>query len=127
MVELTRIRSAAGVYPAISQLKMLASEVRAIVGPATKLSYAADWTEYGAYTPQDGSNDIDFPLDDLWSDPNIDFVGLDWYAPMGDWRDGDQHLDTLTGRQAADDPNYLDSQIEAGEAYDYYYANQSEP
>ena len=126
MVELTRIRSAAGVYPAISQLKMLASEVRAIVGPATKLSYAADWTEYGAYAPQDGSNDIDFPLDDLWSDPNIDFVGLDWYAPMGDWRNGDQHLDAMAGRQAADDPDYLDSQIEAGEAYDYYYANQSD-
>ena len=56
-------------------LKALAAECRAILGPDVSLSYAADWTEYGAYAPADGSGDVDFPLDELWADPDIDFVG----------------------------------------------------
>lgn len=126
MVGLTRIRSAPSVYPAVAHLKTLAGELRALLGAGTDISYSADWTEYGAYLPQDGSNDVDFPLDDLWADANIDFIGLDWYAPMGDWRDSADHLDAMAGWTANDDPAYLQSQIEGGEGYDFYYASQSD-
>ncbi|MFN7180868.1 glycoside hydrolase TIM-barrel-like domain-containing protein, partial [Hyphomonas sp.] len=55
--------------------------------------------------------------------PDVDFVGIDWYPPMGDWRDGAGHLDALAGYRAADDADYLAAQLVGGEAYDWYYAN----
>ena len=126
MVALTRVRDEQGRFPFVEALQSLAIEVRAIVGDDTKISYAADWTEYGAYAPGDGSRDVLFPLDSLWAHDEIDFVGLDWYPPMSDWRDGVDHLDALAGFESADSENYLRSQITGGEAYDWYYGSDAE-
>ncbi|MFC7290881.1 baseplate multidomain protein megatron [Hirschia litorea] len=123
MVGLTRVRSARGTYPATNHWISLAEQVRLMVGASCKISYAADWTEYGAYVPQDGRNDTDFPLDDLWASPDIDFIGVDWYPPMADWRNGNTHLDALAGWSHIYDSAYLSENIEGGEAYDWYYAN----
>ena len=125
MVGLTRVRDETGAFPFVEALIAIASEVRAIVGPGVNISYAADWTEYGAYVPGDGSGDVLFPLDALWASPDVDFVGVDWYPPVGDWRDGDTHLDTLAGFQAADAAAYLAANMAGGEAYDWYYADQA--
>ncbi|MBV8850667.1 MAG: glycoside hydrolase TIM-barrel-like domain-containing protein, partial [Methylobacteriaceae bacterium] len=65
LVGLTRVRSASGVYPAANALATLAADVKAILGPATKISYAADWTEYGAHVLGGGS-EVRFPLDAVW-------------------------------------------------------------
>ena len=46
---LTRVRSASGVYPAVTRLAELAADVKAIVGAGTIVTYGADWTEYGAH------------------------------------------------------------------------------
>jgi hypothetical protein len=119
---LTRVRDETGAFPFVEALCELATDVKAIL-PEAKVSYAADWTEYGAYVPDDGSGDVLFPLDALWANPDIDFVGIDWYPPMGDWRDGDAHLDAQAGFSAADDTDYLASQIEGGEAFDWYYTD----
>ncbi|MEL8056086.1 MAG: glycoside hydrolase TIM-barrel-like domain-containing protein, partial [Pseudomonadota bacterium] len=126
MVGLTRARDEADAFPFVEALIALAAEVRAIVGPNVKISYAADWTEYGAYAPANGSNDVLFPLDALWASPDVDFVGVDWYPPAGDWRDGDEHLDTLAGFESADDRAYLLANTAGGEGYDWYYASQSD-
>ena len=40
-----------------------------------------------------GANEVRFPLDPLWASPSIDAVGIDYYAPLADWRDGADHLD----------------------------------
>ncbi len=122
---LTRIRDQNGAFPFIEGLQALAAEVKLVL-PGANISYAADWTEYGAYVPGDGSNDVLFPLDALWADPAIDFVGIDWYPPMGDWRDGAAHLDAQAGYSGADDLAYLQAQIEGGEAYDWYYASEAD-
>ena len=121
---LTRVRDEAGAFPFVEALCALAAEVKAML-PSAKVSYAADWTEYGAYVPGDGSGDVLFPLDTLWAHPAIDFIGIDWYPPLGDWRAGDAHLDALAGYGAADDPEYLASQIEGGEGFDWYYADDA--
>ncbi len=42
---LTRVRDQAGAFPFVEGLVALASDVRAALGPATKLTYAADWSE----------------------------------------------------------------------------------
>jgi hypothetical protein len=42
---LTTIRDGAGSYPAVAAFRDLLGDVRAILGPATQLSYAADWSE----------------------------------------------------------------------------------
>lgn len=114
LIGLTRVRGAGGTFPAVSALIALAAEVRTLLGPNVKISYGADWTEYGAYNPP-GTNDLRFPLDPLWANANIDYVGLDWYAPLTDRRDGDVRADIAS----------LQAGIEGGEAFDFYYASDA--
>ena len=121
---LTQIRSSATQFPAVDQLIALAADVRAILGPGTKLTYAADWSEYFGYHPQDGSGDVLFHLDPLWADTNIDFVGIDNYMPLSDWRDGFEHLDAASA-DTAHDLSYLMGNIEGGEGYDWYYPSDN--
>jgi hypothetical protein len=103
----------------------LAADVKSIL-PDAKVSYAADWTEYFGHQPQDGSNDVYFHLDPLWSSPNIDFIGIDNYMPLSDWRDGRQHTDYLAGTRSINDIAYLKSNVAGGEGFDWYYAAQSD-
>ena len=119
LVGLTRVRGPSDSYPAVAALKALAAEARAILGPSVKITYAADWTEYGAHVR---GTDVDFPLDALWADANIDCVGLDWYPPLSDWRDGPAHPDAALATTPYD-PAYLAGRTTAGEAFDWYYAD----
>lgn len=114
---LTQMRDDTG-FPAVRALIALAAEVRALL-PETKITYAADWTEYFGYHPQDGSGDVFFHLDALWADENIDVIAIDNYMPMSDWRDEAGHADAGLGPIHA--LSHLKSQIEGGEGYDYYY------
>ncbi|MFP4239995.1 MAG: glycoside hydrolase TIM-barrel-like domain-containing protein [Rhodosalinus sp.] len=115
---LTQIRGATG-FPAVEQMRTLAAEVRALLGPETKIGYAADWTEYRGYQPPGAPEDFLFHLDPLWADANIDFIGIDNYMPLSDWRDGPDHLDAGWG--AIHDLGYLTSNVAGGEGYDWYY------
>ncbi|WP_299830515.1 glycoside hydrolase TIM-barrel-like domain-containing protein [uncultured Roseobacter sp.] len=121
---LTQIRGLGNRFVAVEHLQALAADVRSILGPDVKISYAADWSEYFGYQPQDGSNDRYFHLDPLWADPNIDFIGIDNYMPMSDWREGDDHLDADVG--SIYDLDYLRSNIAGGEGYDWYYASDED-
>ena len=115
---LTQLRGVAG-FPAVQALREVAAEVRQLLGTGVKLGYAADWSEYFGYHPQDGSGDVFFHLDPLWADEQIDFIGIDNYMPLTDWRDGDDHLDAGWG--TIYDLDYLRAGIEGGEGYDWYY------
>ena len=116
MVGLTTIRGPGHSFPAVAALRVLAAEVRAILGPQTKISYAADWTEYFGYTVD---NHRYFHLDPLWADPNVDFIGIDNYMPLADWRDGEDHADA--GWRSTHALDYLKANIAGGEGYDWYY------
>ncbi|GGH26003.1 Putative phage tail protein [Cribrihabitans marinus] len=122
MRALTQIRGAAG-FPAVAQLRALAAEVRAILGPGTKLGYAADWSEYFGYQPANGSGDRYFHLDPLWADTAIDFVGIDNYMPLSDWREGEDHLDAARARSIYE-LGYLRGNVEGGEGYDWFYRSE---
>jgi hypothetical protein len=122
LVALTRVRSASGAYPAVDQLVALAAEVKAIVGAETKVTYGADWTEYGAHVVDAAAQEVRFPLDALWASPHIDAVGIDYYAPLSDWRDTASHLDRALASSIYD-RNYLRSNLAGGEAYAWYYAD----
>ena len=117
---LTRIRGAGDSFPAVERMRALLAEVRGIL-PDSKLGYAADWSEYFGYHPQDGSGDVHFHLDPLWSDHDCDFIGIDNYMPLSDWRDGDDHLDAHWG--SIHDLDYLKANIAGGEGFDWYYAS----
>jgi hypothetical protein len=108
LVGLTRAVDS-GVYPAVSALRTLAEDVRTIVGVSVEVSYAADWTEYGAHVVGD---DVAFPLDALWASEAISYVGLDWYPPMADWRG--------SGTPSVGE---LRSGVAAGEAFDWCYVD----
>lgn len=116
---LSQIRGAGNSFPFVQALRALAGEVRILVGAETKIGYAADWSEYFGFQPQDGSGDVFFHLDPLWADDEIDFVGIDNYMPLSDWRDGTDHLDADQGEIYNLD--YLRANIEGGEGYDWYY------
>src|SRR5262249_22537634 len=103
-------------------MRTLASDVRSIVGGGTAISYAADWSEYFGHRPADGSADVHFHLDPLWADAEIDFVGIDLYHPLTDWRDTPGHADETSGRSPYD-LAYLHANVRGGEGFDWYYAS----
>ena len=117
---LTQIRGAGGAFVAVTKLRALAAEARSLLGTDTKISYAADWSEYFGYQPEDGSGDRYFHLDPLWADVNIDFIGIDNYMPMADWRAGETHVDAQSW-DTIYNLEYLKANIEGGEGYDWYY------
>ncbi|MEC3860140.1 glycoside hydrolase TIM-barrel-like domain-containing protein [Mesobacterium sp. TK19101] len=123
---LTTIRDGAATYPAVGQLQSLAADVRAVLGSSTKISYAADWSEYFGHQPADGSGDVFFHLDPLWTHAEIDFIGIDNYMPLSDWRDGFEHLDAQAGWPAIYDRAYLQANIEGGEGFDWFYASDAD-
>jgi len=75
---LTDYKNQQNEYVAVNQLIKLAAMVRNEVGSRVKISYAANWSEYHR-TNYDWYN-----LDALWSDRNIDFVGINAYFPLTD-------------------------------------------
>lgn len=113
---LTQIRSALTTFPMVEALRRLANEVKEILGAETKVSYAADWSEYFGYHI---NGDVIFHLDSLWSDNNIDFIGIDNYMPVSDWREDSGNLDQDWG--SIYNLDYLESNIAGGEGFDWYY------
>jgi hypothetical protein len=119
---LTWTRDADNGFPAVAQFRTLAAECRAVVGPEVAISYAADWSEY--FGRQTGG-EVRFHLDPLWADANIDYVGIDWYPSLGDWREGDGGVDAATWI-GPDDADYLSAQVAGGEGFDWYYASDAD-
>lgn len=66
-----------------------------------------------------------FHLDPLWADDEIAAIGIDWYPPLADWRDGEVHADRALSRDGRDRA-YLQSRIEAGESHDWFYASDAD-
>ncbi len=120
---LSQVRDGAATYPFVAALQALAADVKAVLGPSVKVTYAADWSEYFGHHPQDGSGDVFFHLDPLWASPNIDAIGIDVYWPLSDWRDGRQHADALAGAPSIYDLAYLQGNVRGGEGFDWYYAS----
>jgi hypothetical protein len=119
---LTTVRGAGNSFPFVAALTTLAADVRAIVGPATRLSYAADWSEYSGVGS--GGEKL-YHLDPLWASPAIDAVGVDCYMPLSDWRDGTNHLDAALATSPYD-LDYLGAGMAGGEGFDWYYASDAD-
>ncbi len=126
MPGLTTIRSGASTYPAVQAYRDLIADARSILGGGTKIGYAADWSEYFGHQPNDASGDVFFHLDPLWADAEIDFVGIDNYMPLSDWRDGFEHADAQDGWPAIYDRAYLQANIAGGEGFDWFYASAAD-
>lgn len=123
MAGMSPVRSGPATYPFVGVLTELAAECRALLGAGPVIGYAADWSEWLNHRPDDGSGDVLFHLDPLWAHPDIDFVGIDCYFPLADWRDGSAHRDfAAEGPTSIYDQAYLRANIEGGEYYDWYYA-----
>jgi hypothetical protein len=116
---LTTLRDNADAFPFVEKLCALAGELRTMLGSATKISYAADWSEYFGYQPPDG--DVYYHLDPLWAHAAIDAVGIDNYMPLSDWRDGDYRGGNPDGFAGPYDVDALRAAITSGEGFDWYY------
>ncbi|WP_172122769.1 glycoside hydrolase/phage tail family protein [Devosia sp. 919] len=122
LVGMTGLRGPGNSFPFVAKLVELAAEVRAIVGPTTKLSYAADWSEWSGVG---SGGEKFFHLDPLWASPHIDAVGIDNYMPGADWRDGTGHADAALSAGGYD-LDYLASHIAGGDGFDWYYASDAD-
>lgn len=89
-------------FPAVLELIDLAAKVKAILGDAVKVTYAADWSEY--HHTEGGWHH----LDDLWASDDIDIVGIDAYFPL-----------TSSKLSNISEEDILKGWDE-GEGYDYY-------
>ncbi len=105
---LTSIKGKGRKFPFVDSLVDLTSSVRSEVGNGVLISYAANWTEYrscyGGYRP----------LDKLWSNQNIDFVGIDYYMPLTDSEEVDISI------------NEIKAGFYSSEGYDYYLSYTGE-
>ncbi|TAK49752.1 MAG: hypothetical protein EPO23_00525 [Xanthobacteraceae bacterium] len=119
---LTRVRAGAGIYPAVAELATLAADVKAIMGASTIITCGADWTEYASHVVDAGAEEVRFPLDALWASEHIDVVGIDYYAPLADWRDQAGHLDAALA-SSTHDPAYLAGNLAGGEGFAWSYAD----
>jgi hypothetical protein len=120
---LTTLRDAANAFPFVEALCELADEAKALLGPGTDICYAADWTEYFGHHPQDGSGDVFFHLDPLWSRPSVSAVGIDNYMPLSDWRDADYRGGNPDGASGPYDPTALRAAVNSGEGFDWHYTS----
>ncbi len=123
---LTTLRSDASTYPAVQSLRELAARCRAELGPSCRIGYGADWSEWSAHAPGDGSGDLFFHLDPLWADPNLDFIGIDFYPPLSDWTAGDGGIDAAAGFRGPHDPAYLRANVTGAEDFDWFYASAAD-
>lgn len=105
MVGMTGFDAGGHTYPAVSAFKTLAANVKSDLGGSVPVSYAADWSEYH-------STDGWFNLDPLWTDANIDFVGIDAYFPL-----------TPDLPQSEITEAKIIEYWEKGEGWDYYYTD----
>ena len=118
---ITRAYNASEAYLSTLRLRNVANAVRTIL-PNTKISYGANWDEYRGHDR--GGGTFYFHLDHLWAHRNIDFVGIQYYMPLADWRDGAPNIDQSQGRASSTyDLNYLRGNIKGGEGHDWYYKN----
>ena len=121
---LTWLRDGTGAFPFVSALCDLAADVRAVLRPATKITYAADWSEYFGFQPG-GSGEVRYHLDPLWASAAIDAIGIDNYMPLSDWQDGDVLSGNPDGFRHGEDGAAMLGQIAAGEGFDWYYAGDA--
>jgi hypothetical protein len=124
LVDLTMATDTPGSYPFVDALVTLAGEVKAML-PGAQISYAADWSEYHSHR---NGGEVYFHLDPLWASADVDFVGIDNYLPLSDWRPGQAHADydPANGVTSVYSLDYLKGQIEGGEYWDYYYASEAD-
>ncbi|WP_310323316.1 glycoside hydrolase/phage tail family protein [Aminobacter aminovorans] len=118
---LTTLRDGANAFPFVEKLCALAADVRVVLGPACRITYGADWSEYFGHQPSDGSGDVYFHLDALWAHPAINAIGIDNYMPLSDWRDADYAGGNPDGFDTPYDLMGLRASITAGEGFDWYY------
>ncbi|GHA29272.1 hypothetical protein GCM10007989_26060 [Devosia pacifica] len=119
---MTALRSTGNRFVFVDDLISLAAEVRAIVGSGTKITYAADWSEYSGV--QEGSEKF-FHLDPLWASADIDAIGIDNYMPVADWREDGAHADAQQ-YASGHDLAYLAANIMGGEGFDWFYASEAD-
>lgn len=107
LIGLTKVSSSIGVYPAVNALVSLAATVKGIMGAPTKLTYAADWSEY--HHTEGGW----YNLDPLWASPHMDMIGIDAYFPLTNAPQRELGYGLAPVMQG----------WESGEGYDFYYTN----
>ena len=103
LVGLTNYMPTSGTFPAVTQLASLAATVKTAVGAGVKVTYGADWSEYHSVNGW-------YHLDALWSNSNIDVVGVDCYFPL-----------TPDLPQAQIDYNAVYNGWTSGEGWDYFW------
>lgn len=118
LLNLTKAYDGVG-YPAVNNLNSLVNNVKAITNK--EVSYAAHLNEWNNDKGVTNSY-VNFNMDPLWANPNLDYIGLSWFSPLTDWRDQHANIDKTIYGQIYSQP-YLNYNVEGGEYYDFVYLN----
>jgi hypothetical protein len=133
-------------YPFVASLNALADQVKSIL-PKSSVVYGANWQTWMGITHQDKKAKIPH-LDQLYSNPNIDFIAINNFQPLSDWLPNGidetywsaqpsatslafpsspnvMNNLALSGTPSIYDENYLSENIEGGENYSWYYLDNS--
>ncbi len=102
---LTKVQGSDGKFPAVDELIALAMTVKGILGPKVKITYAANW---GEYHHTDGGW---YHLDPLWASDFIDFIGIDAYFPLTEFKSSQYDLSSIMRGWSS------------GEGFDFYYVD----
>lgn len=104
LVGITTYDSGSNTYPGVTNLVTLAGLVAGDMS-SVALTYAADWSEYHSVNGY-------YHLDPLWTDSNIDYVGIDNYMPL-----------TPDLDQSSITQDLIKQYWEDGEGWVYYYTD----
>ena len=116
MRSLTQIRDGARSYPAVRALRAAGrGRARRSSGRTSRSAMPPTGRSTSGTSRPTGRATCIYHLDPLWAHPDIDFVGIDNYMPLSDWRDGLSHADAAAG--SIYDLDYLTRNVAGGEGY----------
>jgi len=83
----------------VDRVVTLAADVKAIVGGDLRRHLGADWTRNTGAATWSMRTKCVFRSIPLWRHRRSDAIGIDYYAPLADWRDNAGALDPRAQRQ----------------------------
>jgi hypothetical protein len=126
MPGLTTIRSGASTYPAVQAYRDLLADVRSILGSGDEDRLCRRLVGILRAPAGRRLGRRVLPPRSALGRSGVDFVGIDNYMPLSDWRDGFEHADAAEGWPAIYDRAYLQANIAGGEGFDWFYASAAD-
>lgn len=103
---LAAFQNPSGKYVSVQRLSGLVDQIKGIVGKDCLVTIANDWSDYHH------DNKGNFLYDELYNNPNLDYIGIDAYPPLSN------------SGSSVYDIGEISKGWTSGEGYDFYYTDE---